>query len=123
MFGFFRRWKIRRELRQRIGTPVEKSFDGIGEVHIYPIPVPMRPVLFMQMESDATSTFEIYCWLIQECVYEYAGRLDLGVKMAPNLVQQMGEAILHVSQLTQQSVEEAVKKSAASQSTDSSTTL
>jgi len=111
--NIFRRFAARRQLRRRVGAPAVRTIEGVGDVHVYPMLVPMRMVFQAALATD--DAYDLYCWLIHECVYEFAGRLDIGVIMDPSAIEAIGDAVLDVSGLTKASQEAAVKKLEASQ--------
>lgn len=119
MLAAYRRWKKRRELIKASWQPQAREIRGLGTVHVTPMSVGFRVALVEALahkEENGLQDFDLYCWLIQECVEEFLGHTKVGMDISPLLIKELGEAVLDVSGMTSDSQEEAVKKSEVSQS-------
>ena len=116
MFGFFKRWKKYRQLKARAWQAEVVTIKNLGEVSINPMPVPLRMALVAAISQDRYVKYDVYCWLISECVVEFLGRDDLGMTIPPAVIDELGEKILQVSGLTNDAQEDTAKKSLNAQS-------
>lgn len=111
MFGWFKRWQKYKRLKAQAWTPQVVNVKNLGEVSINPMPVPLRMALVAAISQDEYVKYDVYCWLIAECVEEFLGREDIGMTIPPAVIEDLGEQILKVSGLSRDSQEEAAKKS------------
>jgi len=113
----------RRRLAANSWQRVTRSIDGLGDVSIYPMTVGMRIALQQIVADKSIGPYEVYCWLITECVDEFCGQEAhrVGVELSPATIEALGEAVLEVSGLTGASQDALIKKSEPTQKLESST--
>ena len=116
MLGMFKRWQKYRKLKAQAWQPQIVTIANLGDVSINPMPVPLRMALVAAIGQDQYVKYDVYCWLIAECVEEFLGREDIGMTIPPAQIEELGEQILKVSGLSKDSQEEAIKKSVSAQS-------
>ncbi|GEM_PF-1274370 len=112
----FFRWRKYRALRKRAWASEPVEIDGLGLIHINPMPVALRMAMVTAINQNKYVKYDVYCWLISECVEEFLGRQDIGMTIPPTQIEKVGEEILRVSGLTKDSQEEEAKKSVSAQS-------
>ena len=116
MFGFIKRWKKYNALKKTAWAPTQVDIKNLGAVNINPMPVPLRMALVAAIGQDQYVKYDVYCWLIAECVEEFLGREDIGMTIPPAVIEELGEQILKVSGLTKDAQEENAKKSVSAPS-------
>ena len=116
MFDFFRRMIKFRALRKAAWKPQQVEIKNLGLVNINPMPVPLRMALVQAISQDKYVKYDVYCWLISECVEEFIGRQDIGMTIPPDVIEELGEEILTISGLTKDSQEAEAKKSVSAPS-------
>lgn len=111
MFAAIKRWKKYRALKSKAWQPHRVEIANLGPVNIIPMPVPLRMALVAAISQDNYVKYDVYCWLIAECVEEFLGRENVGMEIPPAVIEEIGEQILKVSGLSRDAQEETAKKS------------
>ena len=104
--------------------PKKRTIEGYGDVHIKSMPIPMRLALNVAIEEQSSDQFEIYCWMVSELVEELRHRPPhkIGIELPSQVIIDMGDAVLEVSDMTKESREKSEKKSESSRALSSSIT-
>lgn len=98
-------------IRDSTFEPEVVEVEGVGTFHVFPMSAAMQTALFAVQQS--TPNLALYSWMIAECVRECQGMSahKISMEFAPKAIEQMGDAVLRVSGLTEQGREETEKKS------------
>jgi|TARA_Y100000310_G_scaffold344099_2_gene455128 hypothetical protein len=105
------RWWKYRQLKAASWTPHVRDIEGFGQVHVHPMPVPVRLGL-ASLQATNSDAMAIYLWLIPICIKEMKGfsSARIGMDFSPQVVQLMAEAVIDVAGLTPGSQADNVKK-------------
>jgi hypothetical protein len=123
LLKFFLGWFSR---NNRVNSLIETAnqahvhpIEGLGDVHIHPMPVGMRLALSTALHDAGNDTYTLYLWMIAECVQEFTDMdgAEIGMKIKnTKVIQRLGEAVLDESGMSTQAKEEAEKKSSKAKS-------